>query len=261
VQAAGELKGPERLFFRQTKPLEEFYDTEEDPHELRNLAEEPAQQARLGRMRQVMDEWLRDTRDLGFVPEMELDVWLEDGGNSLPPGDFSAYELTTDDASEREVFGTPLVELINELNGDDRLGRLRAMATIGLAGSVATPLLTKGLGDPDSAVAYWAARRLGDRGQPDVDVVNALSSAIKRPEVSARLAAAGALCKLGEQDEALDVVLEGLKHEDPFVRLFAVQALEAMPSKDDRTLAALTEATEDKVWYIVRVAEHALTQE
>jgi len=38
VQEAGKLKGAETLFFRQRKPIEELYDTHEDPHEIHNLA-------------------------------------------------------------------------------------------------------------------------------------------------------------------------------------------------------------------------------
>ena len=35
LEAEGKLAGPERLFFRGTKPVEELYDLESDPHEYR----------------------------------------------------------------------------------------------------------------------------------------------------------------------------------------------------------------------------------
>ncbi len=41
VEKAGELKGPEKLFFRDHKPIEELYDTEADPHELNSLVNLP----------------------------------------------------------------------------------------------------------------------------------------------------------------------------------------------------------------------------
>ena len=38
----GKLVGPQKLFFRPEKPLEELYDLENDPHEINNLAESPS---------------------------------------------------------------------------------------------------------------------------------------------------------------------------------------------------------------------------
>lgn len=42
LKAEGRLKGPENLFFVNRKPSEELYDRKKDPHQLRNLAEDPA---------------------------------------------------------------------------------------------------------------------------------------------------------------------------------------------------------------------------
>ena len=41
LHAANQLSGPAALFFRETKPVEELYDTEADPHEVNNLAGDP----------------------------------------------------------------------------------------------------------------------------------------------------------------------------------------------------------------------------
>jgi hypothetical protein len=70
--AAGRLRGPQLLFFSATKPAEELYDTERDPHEVSNLATVDAERPRLERMRAALDRWMRDTGDLGLVPEAEL---------------------------------------------------------------------------------------------------------------------------------------------------------------------------------------------
>lgn len=62
------------------KPLEELYDVTADPHEINNLAASPQHQAILERMRAALDEWQRETKDLGSVPEMELRERMRPGG-------------------------------------------------------------------------------------------------------------------------------------------------------------------------------------
>ena len=58
----------------RTKPEEELYDLKSDPYEINNLA--AAESAELQRVRQEMsaalDQWIKDTGDLGAVPEREL---------------------------------------------------------------------------------------------------------------------------------------------------------------------------------------------
>jgi uncharacterized sulfatase len=78
--AAGELKGPQLLFFAPSKPAEELYDTETDPHEVVNLSERPSEQARLERFRAALAAWMKATNDLGLVPERELKERMRPGG-------------------------------------------------------------------------------------------------------------------------------------------------------------------------------------
>ncbi|HND52777.1 MAG TPA: sulfatase-like hydrolase/transferase, partial [Pirellulaceae bacterium] len=80
LAAAGQLVGPQRLFFQPTKPLEELYDTDVDPHEINNLADDPTHRATLERMRAAHEAWMRDTRDLGLVSESELNERARPGG-------------------------------------------------------------------------------------------------------------------------------------------------------------------------------------
>ena len=71
--AAGALEGAQRQFMAKTKPPEELYDTEADPHEVVNLAGDPAHAGRLVRMRTALDRWIESTGDLGAVPWAELE--------------------------------------------------------------------------------------------------------------------------------------------------------------------------------------------
>lgn len=68
----GKLKPIQSAFFARTKPTEELYDLDADPHETQNLAASPDHQAALTEHRKALDDWMRDTKDLGDVPEKEL---------------------------------------------------------------------------------------------------------------------------------------------------------------------------------------------
>jgi arylsulfatase A-like enzyme len=67
-----ELTGPPAQFFLPIKPREELYDTRADPDEVHNLATDRKYQKVLSRMRQAMDQWVRETKDLGEIAEEEL---------------------------------------------------------------------------------------------------------------------------------------------------------------------------------------------
>lgn len=68
----GKLNDVQKLWMAPTKPKEELYDTETDPHEVKNLADSPAHQEKLKELRAALDKWIVDTKDLGEVPETEL---------------------------------------------------------------------------------------------------------------------------------------------------------------------------------------------
>lgn len=60
------------LLFRPQRPGEELYALAEDPHEMQNLAGQARWADELNRMRSALDEHLRQSRDVGFVPEPML---------------------------------------------------------------------------------------------------------------------------------------------------------------------------------------------
>ncbi|MFW6125229.1 MAG: sulfatase-like hydrolase/transferase [Pirellulales bacterium] len=80
LHAAGQLAGPRRLFFRPAKPVEELFDTKEDPHEIHDLANNPDREV-LERLRAAHERWRLETRDLGLIPEGELWQRMRPGGN------------------------------------------------------------------------------------------------------------------------------------------------------------------------------------
>ncbi len=61
----------EDLLFSPTRPAEELYDWQADPQQLHNLAGDPNHSGMLQKLRQRLDQWIRDTGDQGQKPETE----------------------------------------------------------------------------------------------------------------------------------------------------------------------------------------------
>ena len=80
----GELTGAAAMLMSPI-PDEELYDTEVDPHEINNLAGDPAYEVQLTGMRQALEAWIDETNDLGRIMEPdsvvapfieEMDAWF-----------------------------------------------------------------------------------------------------------------------------------------------------------------------------------------
>ncbi|NQT82618.1 sulfatase, partial [bacterium] len=77
LAAEGKLVGPQAVFARPRKPVEELYDTQADPHEIRNQVNSAQHSRILERMRRVHKRWMTDTLDLGLLPEAEMHIRAE----------------------------------------------------------------------------------------------------------------------------------------------------------------------------------------
>ncbi|MEM9411766.1 MAG: sulfatase, partial [Planctomycetota bacterium] len=56
----------------QTKPAEEFYDCQADPHEIDNLIDDPKHKTKIAELRNAHAQWEADYVDLGLMPEKEI---------------------------------------------------------------------------------------------------------------------------------------------------------------------------------------------
>ena len=65
----GTLDETQSIMFAEKRPVEELYDTRTDPWEIHNLAEDEGYREVLDRMREELDVWQKETRDLGLVDE------------------------------------------------------------------------------------------------------------------------------------------------------------------------------------------------
>lgn len=72
----GKLSELQMHWFRPNKPEEELFDTENDPHELKNLAGDPRYADKLKELREAHVQWIKDYGDLGAVDEKAIvQVW------------------------------------------------------------------------------------------------------------------------------------------------------------------------------------------
>jgi uncharacterized sulfatase len=201
---------PEQDAFWKPKPPEELYDLQSDPDEVHNLAGSPAFREVQSRLRSAQQAHARRIRDVGFLPEGER--------FTRAPG-VSPYDLGHDDGKypfERVFAAAELASLL----APDSL-----------------PTLKKDLGDPDSAVRYWAALGVLMRGQTGLDATGAeLRAALGDRSPDVRIVAAQALGQYGTADDlkrALTVLVESAdwgKH-DVFTVMAALNALDALGPK------------------------------
>jgi len=201
--AEEDLTEPQRFWWLPTKPVEEFYDTQQDPHEINNLAGSPEHKNALSKMRKLLREWIVQTHDTGFMSEAEMHIRAK---GSTP------YEIA------RKPNRYPLRSV------------LAAAELVGVPDRK-LPDMIKCLGSNDGAVRYWAVvaiSALGEKARPATD---ALSGALSDKHPNVRFAAAGALCSLGLSDDALDVLAEGLKDRRETVILYAAREIQAIGAK------------------------------
>jgi uncharacterized sulfatase len=257
VKAENGLDGPQSLFFRKEKPVEELYDTAADPFELHNLASDPAHAKALETLRSEMDRWMGETHDLGLVPEFELAAWLASGGKDKAGGS-AAYRPLQGSAGASELFGKSANRWIEGLNSSDPLVRYRGIKSLAILGAPAIPALLSAMKDADSIVAYWAARAFGEIEPLTADAEGALQQALARREAGPRLGVAYALIRHGKQEAALPVSLNLMEDENPFVRLGAVEMLELVGPQNEQVAAALQKALTDGNEYVVRRAKRVL---
>ena len=115
--------------------------------------------------------------------------------------------------AEWTVAGRSLTNWTAELQSSSPVARRRAVLSLGAFGKIAVPELAKALVHEDAVVRYWAASALGDLGNDAKSALDPLRKVHGEQSIGVRIAAAYALCRVGQVDEGLPTLLEGLKHD------------------------------------------------
>ncbi|MDE2644722.1 MAG: sulfatase-like hydrolase/transferase [Bacteroidota bacterium] len=80
LHANGELTEAQLLWMQPRRPVHEFYDTSVDPHEVNNLAYDPAYSDELSRLQTALDDWIVEVGDMGFKSELDMVESMWPGG-------------------------------------------------------------------------------------------------------------------------------------------------------------------------------------
>lgn len=225
----GALMGDAALFLRPEKPMEELFDTEADPEEVHDLAGDPNYRPVLVEMRQALNSWILETRDLGLLDESEL---------------------------YRRTQGAPAMKLGADPKAYD-LPRILETANLPLDGAAAAPELRARLSDADSAVRYWAATGLAVLKDASDETGSALRKALNDACPGVRVAAAHALCRVGDYDAALPAFKAAVQDGDRYVRMHALNVLALLGKYAAPLLDSVQALTADKDEYVQRAAKGA----
>ena len=245
VEALSDISPGVARFLEPIKAKEELYDTDADPHEMHNLAADPMFAAELKRMRQAHLDWVLQTRDLGLVPEAEINA-------------------------RQAKLGSAWAILSNPDAGD-LISKLRDAASLSLDGPKAAAKMIETLHEEDATIRYWACVGLGNiareipASQKDEAAIG-LQVCLKDKSENVRVAAARALCHMDFAEEALPVLVEVLDDGTQWARVHAANVLDEINAQARPVIAAMKRnkayrkglVAEGK--YTVRVLNRALNE-
>jgi len=199
------------------QPPEELYDTEADPHEVKNLVGDKRHAKKLAWMREQLDEHMLARRDLGLIPEPLMAAINEDESTTI-------YEFGQSDARY------PLKKLLKAAN----LAALKDPKNMSK--------LKGFLKDENPIMRYWGIVGLRVLGEGAAPAQAAVKAALEDDEASVRINAAITLGNLGQRRKALEVcvaearaattdahalwALDGIKYLD------APEAIKDIPSDE-----------------------------
>lgn len=215
---AGKLNESQSHFWN-LKPAEELYDLQADPDEVNNLVGSAQHQAILKELQGALANWCKEIHDVGFLPEGEI--------HSRSKG-MTPYEMARNE----------------KLYPFDKIFAAADLATRRGKGDLEQ--LKKLLQDSDSAVRYWGAIGILNRGQPTVQAASKeLAAALQDDSPYVVVAASYALGKYGtkaQQRTGVDRLVEvapWTKDTEVFVSMAALNALDKLDGKAAHALEAI----------------------
>jgi arylsulfatase A-like enzyme len=207
----GKLSDAQSIFWRVPKAPEELYDLDNDPAEVKNLANSPQHRSILYKLRRAQEQHAVEIRDTGFLPEAEVHTR---SGKAAP------RDALATDAAYPIKRVMEAANVASSLDPDD-LSKLKKFLT-----------------DADSGVRYWGAMGILMRGAKAVNASKQeLGAALKDSSPSVRIAAAEALGQHGGPVELAPALVTLRNDADP-TKTSAYAATAAMNAIDRLGLKA-----------------------
>jgi arylsulfatase A-like enzyme len=196
--------------FWNSKPTEELYDTENDPWEIRNLANDPAYEETLLRMRKANQNWMSEIKDTGFIPEAEL---------------------------SNRTAGIPAYDYMRTGKVDHSL-ILRAAET-SISRTVTPEELRSFLQSDDAAIRYWGATGLLNKGEAAKPFLPDIRTASRDTSANVASVAAELLYRLGEKQAGRAALLVVLKSDNAMARNHALNVIDEVDDNSEELKQAV----------------------
>jgi len=199
----GNLTKAQQTMWAPTRPVEELYDTQNDPYEINNLAQHGDFQEILKKMRNALKEWAVRTKDSGLLHETDMHKLGEET---------TIYEALQNE----EIFPVRQLLRVSDLMIEEKLQSSR---------------IIKLLQSSEWTDRFWAVLVLRTHPLHDKEIIDELKILLDDPRSSIQLTTAQTLCELGHCSKALKVIEQGLYNEDKMVRLYAARIFEELGEK------------------------------
>lgn len=210
--AEARLNADQASFFMIRKG-EELYDLKSDPSEVHNLAGNPKFKKTLLRLRRATSDWMTEVKDVGLLTEAEMFRLSKEANASI-------YDVV-----RRKGFDHAVVQ------------EAASRASFGEAGD--RQYFVDLFADENQTLRYWGVMGLLNLADASVESRQLFKSALKDENAIVAIAAAEALCRLDDCDQALDVLVDALDSAGGAQRVMAVNVLDRLDDRAQPKLVAL----------------------
>jgi len=194
------------------------------------LASDPGHQKQLETLRDVLYDWMIETRDVGLIPE----PILEDLGRRYG----SKYQVLQQ--ANNNTLGQQLIEVIVAGEQGDRQALRAAISS------------------KRPSLRYWGATWLGHlKSKQDKEKLVALT---RDPVPAVRVAAALSLARMGDQQTYLPLLASHIKADNLLTGMYAIRALEQLGPAASAVLPAIEKARNSPYEFTRRFAKRLSSQ-
>ncbi len=213
-------------FAGPSRRREELYDCQADPLNLNDLSDSPDHRDVMRRMRTEHRAWVLQSRDLGFLPEIQ-------------------QQRVSERAIPMEWAQTANYKLAEILDAAS------------LVGTDDQASFRQGLSSESPAIRYWSAVGMSATERLSGHSVDALTESLQDDLESVQIESAAALARHGHGKQALKLLAEMLKRDDTTVLLHAGRSVELLGDKAislhadmKRLFERFEDDPEDPAWFI-----------